>query len=331
MKKMIVIIFSPLLIFSQTKDANVANEAFFVMFYNVENLFDTIKSPNTQDGEFLPHSSKKWNTDRYNYKLNQLEKVFTSIVEDENNNKLPDVIGLCEVENKFVIEDLLNTPIFHNHNYTIIHQESPDSRGIDCALLVDNQFQIQESDFILIENPDANRSTRDIVYAKLLLNTDEVINIFVNHWPSRWGGQEETNHKRVFVAQVLRDYIDLHTSKDEYTLIMGDFNDYPSNESLANVLVKDDFFNLMATDSVIGKGSYNYRGSWNWLDQVIFSKNFTNSNMRLISGGAFQKDFMIYTNDRGETSPSRSFGGNNWYGGFSDHLPVYCRIGFISH
>ena len=133
------------------------------------------------------------------------------------------------------------------------------------------------------------------------------------------------------MAKVLRDYINLNTSEDEYTLIMGDFNDYPSNESLAKVLVKDDLINLMATDLVLGQGSYNYRGSWNWLDQIIISKNFINSNMRLLYGGAFQKDFMLYTNQKGEVYPSRSFGGDNWYGGFSDHLPVYCRIGFVSY
>ena len=165
---------------------------------------------------------------------------------DENNDQMLDIIGLCEVENKRVIDDLLKNPIFSNHNYTIIHQESPDSRGIDCALLFNNQFQLLQHDFIRVDNPDANRSTRDIVYAKLKFK-NEVINVFVNHWPSRWGGQEETNHKRVFVAKVLKDYINLNTSEDEYTLIMGDFNDYPSNESLSDVLVKDDFIEPTAS------------------------------------------------------------------------------------
>tara|TARA_B100001142_G_scaffold66594_1_gene66352 strand:- start:1965 stop:2960 length:996 start_codon:yes stop_codon:yes gene_type:complete len=330
MKKLLILLLFPLLVVSQSEKKSISDENIFAVFYNVENLFDTINSTNTNDSEFLPDSEKKWNTYRYNYKLNQLAKVFSSIMRDENNDKMLDIIGLCEVENKLVIDDLLKKQIFSNHNYTIIHQESPDSRGIDCALLFNNQFQLLEHDFIRVDNPDANRSTRDIVYAKLKFK-NEVINIFVNHWPSRWGGQEETNHKRVFVAKVLKDYINLNTSEDEYTLIMGDFNDYPSNESLSEVLVKDDFINLMSTDLVFGRGSYNYRGDWNWLDQIIVSKSFTNSNMQLLSGGAFQKDFMLYTNEKGEVYPSRSFGGKKWFGGFSDHLPVYCRIGFISH
>ena len=327
---MTLITLFPLLVISQAEKKSVSDENIFAMFYNVENLFDTINSTNTNDSEFLPNGEKKWNTYKYNYKLNQLAKVFSSIMRDENNDKMLDIIGLCEVENKLVIDDLLKKQIFSNHNYTIIHQESPDSRGIDCALLFNNQFQLLKHDFIRVDNPNANRSTRDIVYAKLKFK-NEVINIFVNHWPSRWGGQEETNHKRVFVAKILKDYINLNTSKDEYTLIMGDFNDYPSNESLSEVLVKDDFINLMSTDLVSGRGSYNYRGDWNWLDQIIVSKSFTNSNMQLLSGGAFQKDFMLYTNEKGEVYPSRSFSGKKWFGGFSDHLPVYCRIGFVSH
>ncbi len=330
MKKFLILFLIPYFIVSQTEKKIVLDDNFLTVFYNVENLFDTIKSSNTNDQEFLPNSDKKWNTYKYNYKLHQLEKVFSSIMEHENNNKIPDIIGLCEVENRLVINDLLNTPVFNNHNYLIVHQESPDGRGIDCALLVDNKFQLLKYDFIPIDNPNANKSTRDIVYAKLQWR-DQVINVFVNHWPSRWGGQKETNYKRVFVAKVLRDYIDIHTSKDEYTLIMGDFNDYPSNESLANFLVKDDLINLMAIDSILGRGSYNYKGSWDWLDQIIVSKNFINSNMRINSAGAFEKDFMLYINNKDEVYPSRSFGGDNWYGGFSDHLPVYCRIRFISN
>ena len=298
------------------------------MFYNVENLFDTINSPTTNDSEFLPNSKKKWNTYRYNYKLRQLEKVFASLAIDENSNNMPDVIGLCEVENRLVLEDLLNTPIFNNQDYTIVHQDSPDIRGIDCALLFNNKFKLLKTDFIVIENPADNRPTRDIVYVKLKLK-DKIINIFVNHWPSRWGGQDESNHKRVFVAKVLKDYINLNTSDDEFTIIMGDFNDYPSNESMAKFLMNDQLINLMSTDLVFGKGSYGYKGNWNWLDQIIISKNFKGPNIKLLSAGAFQRDFMLYKNKNGKFYPSRSFGGNTWYGGFSDHLPIYFKSEFI--
>ena len=309
--------------FSQNTNSDNLSDELFLMFYNVENLFDTIDSPNTKDEEFLPSSEKTWDSYRYNYKLNQLEKVFNEIIEKENENNLPDIIGLCEVENKHVIEDLLKTDVFKNHNYFIVHKDSPDGRGIDCELLVNRKFEVLQNDFIQINNPKESRTTRDIVYSKLKFK-NQIFNVFVNHWPSRWGGQEASNHKRVFVAKVLRKYIDENTSQSDFNLIMGDFNDYPNNESLEEILVKDDLLNLMSSSQVSGKGSYNYRGNWNWLDQIIVSKEI--SSFRLIKFGAFNEDFMMYTNKKGEVYPSRSFGGNNWYGGYSDHLPVYLKM-----
>ena len=318
MKKTLIFLLLPFFVLSQSDDKEL-----FSVFYNVENLFDTIDNPNTRDNEFLPKSEKKWDTYRYNYKLNQLDKVFSEIVKKENENRLPDIIGLCEVENKFVIDDLLKTETFKNHTYKIIHKQSPDGRGIDCALLVDEKFEVLNSDFIKINNPIESRATRDIVFGKLKFK-NQIINVFVNHWPSRWGGQEASNHKRVFVAEVLRKYIDNNTLESDFNLIMGDFNDYPTNESLAEVLVKDDLVNLMSKSNVSGRGSYNYRGNWDWLDQIIVSQD----DFKLISFGAFEEDFMMYTNKKGEVYPNRSFGGNNWYAGFSDHLPVFLRFTF---
>ena len=316
----------PCFCFSQNNNSDNNSDELFLMFYNVENLFDTLDSPNTKDEEFLPLSEKKWGSYRYNYKLKQLEKVFNKIIEKENEKNLPDIIGLCEVENKLVIEDLLKTDVFKNHNYSIIHKQSPDGRGIDCALLVNSKFEVLQNDFIQINNPKESRTTREIVYSSLKFK-NQIINVFVNHWPSRWGGQEASNHKRVFVAKVLRKYIDENTSQNDLNLIMGDFNDYPSNESLDEILVKEDLLNLMSSSQVTGIGSYNYRGNWDWLDQIIISKEI--SSFKLIKFGAFEEDFMMYTNKKGEVYPSRSFGGNNWYGGYSDHLPVFLKMGFL--
>ena len=328
MKKLIIFFLTiiPCFCFSQNISSDNFSDELFLMFYNVENLFDTIDSPNTKDEEFLPSSEKKWDSYRYNYKLNQLEKVFNEIIEKENENNLPDIIGLSEVENKHVIEDLLKKDVFMNHNYFIVHKDSPDGRGIDCALLVNSKFEVLQNDFIQINNPKESRTTRDIVYSSLKFK-NKIINVFVNHWPSRWGGQEASNYKRVFVAEVLRKYIDENTSQNDYNLIMGDFNDYPSNESLDEILVKDDLLNLMSTSQVSGLGSYNYRGNWDWLDQIIVSKEI--SSFKLIKFGAFKEDFMMYTNKKGEVYPNRSFGGNKWYGGYSDHLPVFLKMSFF--
>jgi predicted extracellular nuclease len=327
MKRLIFfLIIIPFFCFSQNTNSDNFSDELFLMFYNVENLFDTLDNPNTKDEEFLPLSEKKWDSNRYNYKLKQLEKVFNKIIEKENEKNLPDIIGLCEVENKLVIEDLLKTDVFKNHNYSILHKQSPDGRGIDCALLVNSKFEVLQNDFIQINNPKESRTTRDIVYSSLKFK-NKIINVFVNHWPSRWGGQEASNYKRVFVAEVLRKYIDENTSQNDYNLIMGDFNDYPSNESLDEILVKDDLLNLMSTSQVSGLGSYNYRGNWNWLDQIIVSKEI--SSFKLIKFGAFKEDFMMYTNKKGEVYPNRSFGGNKWYGGYSDHLPVFLKMSFF--
>ena len=316
----------PYFCFSQNNNSHNISDELFLMFYNVENLFDTLDSPNTKDEEFLPSSEKKWGSYRYNYKIQQLEKVFNKIIEKENEKNLPDIIGLCEVENKLVIEDLLKTDVFKNHNYSIIHKQSPDGRGIDCALLVNSKFEVLQNDFIQINNPKESRTTREIVYSSLKFK-NQIINVFVNHWPSRWGGQEASNHKRVFVAKVLRKYIDENTSQNDLNLIMGDFNDCPSNESLDEILVKDDLINLMSSSQVSGIGSYNYRGNWDWLDQIIISKEI--SSFKLIKFGAFEEDFMMYTNKKGEVYPSKSFGGNNWYGGYSDHLPVFLKMSYL--
>ena len=324
------LLITPFFCFSQNEKSDNFSDELFFMFYNVENLFDTINSEKNSDNEFLPKSKKKWNSYKYYYKLKQLDKVFSSLAKNENNNSLPEIIGLCEVENRFVIEDLLSYSSFENHKYTIVHNDSPDKRGIDCALLINNKFEILKKDFIIIDNPDANSTTREIVFVKLKIDSN-VVNIFVNHWPSRWGGQKESNYKRVFASKVLRNYIDLNTSLNEYTVIMGDFNDYPSNESIS-ILTKDEkFINLMTSKFVSGTGSYNYKGNWNWLDQIVVSKNFTLPNINIISSGSFKREFMLFKNKKGEGVPSRSFGGNNWYGGFSDHLPVYFKFNFVKN
>lgn len=327
MKKLTFLIyFLPLFSYSQED----IREDLFVLFYNVENLFDTINNELTEDDSFLPTSDKKYDSKKYQHKLKQIGRVIDSI-KFFNDNKLPDIIGLCEVENISVIEKLLEEPAFKNQKFKIIHKDSPDRRGIDCALLINNKLEIIKKDFIKIFNEDSKKPTRDIVYTKLKYK-EIIFNIFVNHWPSRWGGQEETNYKRVFAAKVLKNYIDLNTSKNELTIIMGDFNDYPNNESLS-IFTSEKFFNLMTTENISGSGSYNYKGEWNWLDQIILSNNFKSTNYEILSAGSFQKDFMMYESKniklKSRVFPSRSFGGNFWYGGFSDHLPVYLRFKIV--
>tara|TARA_Y100001954_G_C15811027_1_gene605218 strand:- start:492 stop:1472 length:981 start_codon:yes stop_codon:yes gene_type:complete len=297
-----------------------SNKEIFTMFYNVENLFDTIDDPKTNDNEFLPGSKKDWDTEKYNHKISQLTKVFSSI----NNSKYPNIIGLCEIENKTVINDLLSNPFFENHNYSVVHKNSPDGRGIDCALIYDNNFELLDKEFIKIKIPDAKRPTRDIVYAKLRFEK-EIIHVFVNHWPSRWGGEKETQYKRDFTASILRKHIEKKVKQDDFLIVMGDLNDYPSNNSVQNILVQESLTNLCTLKDWEDRGSYSWDNQWGFLDQIIVSNNFLNkdSKLKVIDFDVLDEEWMLHTKQNGIRVPNRTFGRDSWYKGFSDHLPVY--------
>ena len=305
----------------------------FTVFYNVENLFDTIDCPQKNDSEFLPNGKKKWNSKKYKQKIKQLNKVFQSI----NRGNDIDIIGLCEVENKLVINDLLREDFLKQTKYNIIHKESPDNRGIDCALIINKEYKILKYDFIEVKVKESSRPTRDIIYAKIEVN-NETFNLFVNHWPSRWGGKEETEHKRTSTASILRKYLNDSIKSNEKILIMGDFNDYPRDKSIFNVLKagnkiskfnNNKLYNLMSNNDN-SKGSYNYKGEWGYLDQIIVSSNLGNKSKgsKISESGVFKKEWMLHER-YGDLYPKRSFLGKDFQpNGYSDHLPIYCIIKF---
>jgi len=305
-----------------------------VAFYNVENLFDTINDPNKLDDEFLPSSEKKWNTERYNKKLNDLGQVVASIQEGD----FPILLGVCEIENDLVLKDLAALPILRKANYQVVWNEGPDERGIDCALLYQpNCFKLVSTRFFTVENPDDSLfSTREIVYASGLIG-DELFHVFVNHWPSRRTGQDDTKALRTLVAKTLRGKVDsiFKVLPEANILIMGDMNDEPGNESLTQVLqaLPNDknpephhLVNLMYDEFLKEEGSYNYRGNWDMIDNLIVSGHLITKDKGLASaldnGYIFHQPFMEYRNDQGQISPNRTYG-RNYYGGISDHFPVY--------
>ena len=213
---------------------NGAEDEFRVMFYNVENLFDTNNDPNKDDDEFTPESEKHWNTKRYWTKHDHLLKVIKAVCQF---SELPAVIGLSEVENRKVLEDMVDL-IYHdsygNLKYTIVHYESPDTRGIDCALLYDpRRIQGIESRVyhVDISDLDSGNTTRDILYFKGVVDRQEIV-FLVNHWPSRWGGVEASEPKRLEAARVTRSIVDslIQSNPNHRIMIMGDFNDNPSNQ-----------------------------------------------------------------------------------------------------
>jgi len=318
--------------FTQKKTENL-----IVCFYNVENLFDTIDQPVLLDEEFTPDSKKNWNTTKYFKKLDNVARVLSSM----SNDKLPDIIGLSEVENISVLEDLIEMPGLKAGNYGIVHEESPDVRGIDVALLYNrNTVKVRNHEVIPVKLPfDTTFRTRDILYIHLEANDKNDIHVFVNHWSSRRGGEKASEPKRLYSAVALRRKIDILLSKDSQSrfIIMGDFNDEPTNKSLNSILMagnkrknfgKGDLYNLYYDKhNLHNEGSYNYRGSWNMLDQIIVSYNLIDRMNSLScdysSGEIFQQDWMMYETNEGIKVPSRTYGGDNYYGGISDHLPVY--------
>ncbi len=316
----------------QNTSFNPSKEELSIAFYNVENLFDLEDDPNTFDEEFTPTGKKAWTKDRYETKLLNLGRVVSSMDE-----AMPDILGLCEIENRKVVEDLNKSPYFSGVNYQILHQESPDGRGIDVGLMYNaDKIELEIAGVIESTLPAGDRpKTRLILHAKGEANGEE-LHLFVNHWPSRSGGQEETEPNRLTVAFNLRNYIDkvLEENPEALIVLMGDFNDHPNNKSIQDILRagkgKDyRLENLMWDKHKNGEGSYNYRGDWGALDQFMVSQNLLDGEGVdvLPETVKFVKhDWMMYVNKEGQASPSRTYGGPNYYGGYSDHLPIHMTL-----
>lgn len=308
---------------------------FTAMFYNVENLYDTQNDPKTDDDEFTPGGRIPWTEDRLSTKVMHIGQVVKDIVAP----KMPDIVGLAEIENKKVLELLINSASLKNTKYGIVHYDSRDERGIDVALLYNTvSFQIISSQPIPVELPDNDR-TRDILYVKGKLNSGEIVHIFINHWPSRREGTELSEPKRMLAANVLRTKITgiQKLEKSPNILIMGDFNDEPSDNSIIkglnaqkpdNSFVNNNLYNLSYPLYAKGEGSLYYK-DWDLFDQIIISGNILNSNKGLHTSakdaGIFKADYLLFTNKAGDSRPNRTMG-ERYFGGYSDHLPVFVKF-----
>ncbi|MEA1898616.1 MAG: endonuclease/exonuclease/phosphatase family protein, partial [Bacteroidota bacterium] len=257
------------------------NKNFTIVFYNIENLFDFEDDPLTMDEDFTPGSEKKWDKEKYLKKTQDISKVLSSI----GKRSLPAIIGLAEVENEKVLIDLINTENLKKGNYGIVHYDSPDKRGIDVAILYRKDlYKIESHKSIPINFPRDTILTRDILMVKGKTNDSENLFVFVNHWKSRSGGMAVTEHKRNYSAVVLRKAVDsiLNFEPKAKIIILGDFNDEPTNRSIHQILQANnkrknrnprDLYNLMYDMHNLGdSGTYHYSGSWNMLDQIIVSQ-----------------------------------------------------------
>lgn len=313
-----------------------------IVFYNLENLFDTKDDSLKRDDEFTPQGKKYWSWKRYQDKIQKHAKTLTAV----GGWEAPALIGVCEVENYFVLEGLTKHTILKRHNYQILHQDSPDNRGIDVALLYrEDKFAVLELEFIEIKFPDENpRPTRDILYVKGVVLGKDTLHVFVNHWPSRYGGMLESEPKRKFVASVVRQRVDDIFTKNPKAniVIMGDLNDEPENKSITEVLkVKheehdledNDLFNLMY-EKMGKEGSHKFQGQWGILDHIIVSTSLMKGNEKLSitpnRAKIFKGQWLFRdeTRDIGETL-FRTYQGYKYLGGYSDHLPVYVDLAVI--
>jgi len=335
------IIFILLLIFSINISGQRARKEFTIIFYNVENLFDTEDDPLTDDNEFTPDSEKSWDHDKYGKKLKDIARVLSSV----NSSDLPEIIGLCEIENRKVLEELVNIRSLRKGNYSIVHSESPDNRGIDVALLYRaDEFSVHESESVPVIFPfDSSMTTRDILYVTGKEKDGESFYFFVNHWSSRGQGEKETEPKRIYAAVTLRKKIDALMNRDPHAkiVIMGDFNDEPTNRSIFEMLIANnkrknaserELYNLMYDlHNIDNAGTYFYRGNWNMLDQLIVSQSLlrekTGYHTGFDSGKILKQQWMLYHDQQfDEYVPNKTYGGPEYYGGISDHLPVYVTL-----
>ena len=293
-----------------------------IVFYNLENLFDIYDDPNKRDGEFTPNGNRKWNRYRFNDKLNKISKTIVAL----GRWRAPDIVGLCELENRYVLDRLIKTRALKELNYKIIHKDSPDRRGIDVAMIYrKDSFDVLHDQYFDVSN--SKLTTRDILYVRGILNKVDTFSIFVNHWPSRYGGVLRSKKNRIFVANRLKKILKTMIKKydSDYFVIMGDFNDQPNDESL-NILQHKDFFLNISNNSISDIGySYKYRNRWLKFDQIIVSKNlmkYFDVNLYY-----FSEKFLLIKDDKyNGFKPFRTYLGYKYLGGFSDHLPVYIQI-----
>ncbi|WP_339711235.1 endonuclease [uncultured Kriegella sp.] len=307
-----------------------------IAFYNLENLFDTKDDPKTLDDDFTPKGAKKWSNKRYRRKLYKLAKTISEIG-NEHTTAPPALVGVAEVENKDVMEDLIGSEPLCDIDYDYVHYDSPDERGIDTALIYrKSNFTVKYSEPItlFVNNPNGERdTTRDILYVLGELNGEEV-HVFVNHWPSRRNGVNETNYKRVIAAETLKRYMAKIEREfvDPNYIIMGDFNAGPKSESIKNLMELPYLYNPMEKLHIPHeRGSVNYKRSWSLFDQIMVSHNFLNHKKGTHSfahANIFDEVFLTEFKGKFKGTPYRTYVGRKYIGGYSDHFPVYIQLKF---
>lgn len=319
-------------------------ETVCIGFYNLENLFDTLDTPGVRDEEFTPAGSKRWGTEKYRKKLENLSEVIALLGTEISTDGVA-ILGVSEIENKAVLEDLVRMPLLKKRNYRIVHYDSPDARGVDVALLYQPKYfqPAYTHSFRLTLPGDTAFKTRDqlLVSGKLL---GEKIHFMVSHWPSRRGGQKRSAPKRNAAAALGRSVIDslLKANPNAKVIYMGDLNDDPVDESVSEYLSASgkqepvtgtkssavSLFNPMWKLYKKGIGTLAWRDNWNLFDQMILTPALLTdrSGLRYFGVKVFNKSFLKQTTGKWQGYPFRTFAGSTWLGGYSDHFPVFVTL-----
>ncbi len=306
-------------------------------FYNVENLFDTEDDPVKRDDEFTESGDKHWNKRKYIIKINQVGKVTTAV----GGWEAVEIMAFCELENRRVLEDVLKTESMRDTDYEIVHFESPDRRGIDVGFIYrPDKVTLLHSEAIPIVFPwDENYKTRDILFARLVVLNADTIDFYVNHWPSRWRGQLETEESRMHVAKTLLQHRDT-VSNPQKLIALGDFNDSPIDKSIKDVFKAEmdtskpaDYYNLMHP-YLDKRGTNKFQGEWSIIDQIIVSNSLFNSTTRMQlkekKANIFNANFLLEPDPKYEGMQlNRTYLGMRYKGGYSDHLPVYVDLSIL--
>ena len=313
-----------------------------VAFYNLENLFDTVNDSLTFDDDRTPNGKDNWTIERYNHKIYNMSKVLSEIGNPDTQTS-PDIIGLCELENRQVVEDLINHPHLREKDYGIIHYDSPDERGIDVALLYKKEAFLPTSfvslRLLLTNENDYRDYTRDQLVVSGFLDGEEM-HFIVNHWPSRSGGEARSKPNRIEAARLNKRIIDSISvlSPKAKIISMGDLNDDPIDDSLKKILktkgkVADlensDLYNPMEILYKKGIGSLAYRDRWNLFDQIYFTANIVQElpdQYRFWKAGVYSPSYLIDKKGQYKGYPLRTYAGGNYIGGYSDHFPVYIHL-----
>ncbi|NDA61842.1 MAG: endonuclease/exonuclease/phosphatase [Chitinophagia bacterium] len=313
-----------------------------IAFYNLENFYDTLDDPLTNDNDFLPSGIKQYGTAIFEHKVQQLASVLSGIG-PLSNTAPPNIIGVAEIENRRVLEILCRHPLLQKQRYGIIHYNSPDPRGVDVALLYNEKnIRILYSKAIPVALPGGSkeaRFTRDILYVKAMLGGD-TLHLFVNHWPSKRGGEVRSAPARMVAAVTCRKLLDSIREKDSGAkmIVMGDFNDNPNSGSIKNKLGASgnrekmnsvQLYNPWLRWYMHGLGTLANRDHWSLFDQILISAPLLDSSRRgwfFAGEGIYQQPFMRENQGRYRGYPMRTWEGNRYRGGFSDHFPTYILL-----